>query len=146
MQSPNCARSILIIEDDPMDVFLLCNSLATLYADEAIVVCDDGAEAITWLRGIAENARGRPRPPAMVLVDLRLPRIDGVTVISWIRRQPRLANLPIVAMSGSLDPTDVERAYAAGADDFLTKPATPAVLRQLLSEFGVRPIAAQAMR
>ncbi len=138
MSLSNRARSILIVEDDPLDVILIRDSLATLAADEAIVVCDDGAEAISWLRQTAENVRGHPRLPLLVLVDLRLPRVDGVTVITWIRRQPRLANLPVVAISGSLDPADVENAFAAGADEFLTKPATPAALRHLLREFGVR--------
>lgn len=139
MSSYPRSRALLIIEDDPIDVFLLRNSLATLIPDDNLVVCDDGAEAIGWLRPLAENLRGQPPAPALVLVDLNLPRVDGIAVISWIRRQPRLASLPVVAVSGSIDPADVERAYAAGADDFVTKPATPIVLQQILSEFGVLP-------
>jgi len=133
-------RSILIVEDDPFDVSLLINALACLQVEPGVITCDDGIEAINWLRGSCDQrATGRSPAPGLVLIGLVLPGIDGVGVISWIRRQPRLANVPVVAVSGAADPAEISRAFAAGADDVIAKPATPLVLQRLLMEFGWGP-------
>ena len=83
----------------------------------------DGAEAIRYLRGEGRYAKRAAYPlPELVLLDLRLPEMPGLEVLQWIRRQPRLAWLPVVVITGMAAPGDAQRAQELGATAFLPKP------------------------
>ena len=134
---------IIIVDDDPFDVSLLVDTMASLQVKHGVITCDDGIEAINCLRRSLEPcSAGSSSAPGLVLISLNLPGIDGAGVISWIRRQPRLANLPVVVVSGAADSIEINRAYAAGADDVIAKPTSPVVLHRLLMEFGLAPVEA----
>ena len=88
-----------------------------------VQVARDGAEALAYLSGEGKYANRAEYPlPALVLLDLRLPKMDGFEVLVWIRQQPRIASLRVVVLSGSNAMTDVNRAYRLGANSFLIKP------------------------
>jgi CheY-like chemotaxis protein len=129
---------ILIVEDDPFDVWLLQNSLAAVGADHPVVVCADGQEALAWLRRASEEPAAR-LVPALMLLDLQLPLLDGMTLLRWTRSQRALRAMSIAVVSGSLDPEAASRAFAAGADQFLAKPVDAGTVRELLEAAGLLP-------
>ena len=130
MISNGPAHPVVIVEDDPFDLALLQNELASLGTELPLLVYNDGAEAIRALQKLPElPSHFLPR---IIFVDLFLPNIDGATLIRWLRLQPALAHIPVVVISGSENPADIDAAFACGASDFLKKPADAAVLAELL--------------
>jgi CheY-like chemotaxis protein len=87
-------------------------------------VLKDGEEAIAYLSGTGSYTNRLDHPlPRLVLLDLKMPRVDGFEVLRWIRGQPRLAGLRVVVLTSSTDVRDVNLAIQSGADSFLIKPA-----------------------
>lgn len=125
-------KTILQVEDDPNDVFLVCHSLRKSGITAEIQVVTDGQQAINYLQGAGKYADRIKYPwPAFVLLDLKLPRVMGMEVLKWIRRESKVP-LVVIIMSASNDDTDIATAYALGANAFLTKPAQSNKLELML--------------
>jgi CheY-like chemotaxis protein len=113
---------ILHVEDDPNDVFFVRRAFAKASPEVTLFNAVDGEEARAFLEGRAPfEARAGHPPPALVLMDLKLPRMNGHEVLEWMRAQPALATVPVVILSSSSEKTDMERAYGLGANAYLTK-------------------------
>lgn len=113
---------LLLVEDDPEDVELTRLALKPLPDAPRLHVVRDGEEALAFLR--REGARaGSPRPD-LVLLDLNLPRLDGFAVLARLRADPALAAIPVVVLTSSDRDADIEKAYALGANCYVTKPAS----------------------
>ncbi len=112
------ARPILLVEDNPMDVDLTLRALKKRRLVNEIHVARDGEEALAW---IPRWEAGEPRP-AVVLLDLKLPRVDGLEVLRQYKQHPVLRVLPVVVLTTSADSGDVQSAYALGANSYLVKP------------------------
>jgi len=117
------AQTILIVEDDRALAGTLEIGLLALDDVDTVTVFD-GREAMEYLE---ENSPA----PAIVLTDLDLPRVDGYQLIAWMRKQPELAGVPVVAMSARHDSSG---ALKAGANDFLAKPFALAAVRAMVQE------------
>ena len=116
--------TILLAEDDPNDVILFQRGLerASLSVDSLKVV-RDGEKAISYLSGQGIYADRDLYPlPALLLLDLKMPRKSGPEVLSWIRKQPQLRYLIVVFLTSSNSSDDVRLAYEAGANSYLVKP------------------------
>jgi CheY-like chemotaxis protein len=116
--------NILLAEDDPNDVILFQRAMgrASLSTDTLNVV-RDGEQAISYLSGQGIYAdRDRHPLPALLLLDLKLPRKSGLEVLSWLRKQPQLRHLIVVFLTSSNSSEDVRLAYQAGANSYLVKP------------------------
>ncbi len=116
--------TILLTEDDPNDVILFQRAMgrASLSA-YSLQVVRDGEEAISYLSGQEIYAdRDRHPLPALLLLDLKLPRKSGLEVLSWLREQPQLRYLIVVFLTSSNSPEDIRLAYEAGANSYLVKP------------------------
>ena len=113
---------ILLVEDSADDIFLIRRALKKAgFLNPVHVVCN-GKEAIAYLDGAGKHA-DQPSPlPGLVLLDLRLPDLNGLAVLGWIRDQAHLRSLRVVVLTASQNPKDVSAAYALGATLFLTKP------------------------
>ena len=122
--------SLLLVEDDPNDVFLMNRAFRKAGFAEPLKVAEDGERAIAALSG-AGDPPGWPGP-SLVLLDLKLPRLSGFEVLAWIRSQPRLRGLPVVVMTSSKDKRDITRAYELGANAYLIKPASFGELVELV--------------
>ena|SRR5882724_1714877 len=109
-------QRILHVEDNPDDVMLVSLAFGKAGASARLEVATDGEKAIAAL----QNNPGAP--PACVLLDIKLPSISGFDVLSWIRSQPRFRRLPVIMLTSSLLPTDINRAYDLGANSYLAKP------------------------
>ena len=114
---------ILLAEDRDDDILLVRRSLTKSFITNPLQVVRDGEEAIEYLSGEGKYANRAEFPlPALLLLDLKMPRKDGFEVIKWIRAQPGLNTLPIVVLTSSENMRDVNTAYKLGANSFLVKP------------------------
>jgi CheY-like chemotaxis protein len=117
------SRVILVAEDEDNDFFLLERALFHHSRDVSPIRVRDGVEAIDYLAGQgAYTDRQRFPLPDLVLLDLKMPKRDGLEVLRWIRQQPGLKALIVVILSSSKQESDVNQAYGSGANSFLKKP------------------------
>ncbi|HRD33169.1 MAG TPA: response regulator [Rhodocyclaceae bacterium] len=114
------AATILLIEDNPDDEALTLRAISKNAIGNPVVVARDGVEAVDYLFG--GTATGDQGLPAIVLLDLKLPRIDGLEVLRRIRADERTALLPVVILTTSSEPRDIEQAYQLGANSYIRKP------------------------
>ena len=114
----NTQPPILLVEDNPMDVDLALRAFKRRRLMNPIAVARDGEEALAW---IPRWEAGEPLP-AVILLDLKLPRIDGLEVLRQIKEHERLRGVPIVVLTTSADNQDVRRAYALGVNSYIVKP------------------------
>jgi len=116
-------RIILLVEDNPNDEALTLRALKKSNILNPVVVARDGAEALDYLfcRG-AYQARRPAENPEVVLLDLKLPKIDGLEVLRQMREDERTKLLPVVVLTSSVEEQDVLRGYALGANSYVRKP------------------------
>jgi len=115
--------TILLVEDDPNDVLLVQRASRKADLVSPLQVVGDGEAAVAYLAGHGPYAdRERYPLPALILLDLRLPRKSGFEVLEWLRQQPGLKRLPVVVLTSSRDSPDVNRAYELGVNSYLVKP------------------------
>jgi CheY-like chemotaxis protein len=116
--------TILHVEDSDDDAFLLDRALTRSGAFFLLRRVKDGMQAIDYLQGTGQFADRDAHPfPALVLLDLKLPQMDGFDVLAWTRARPVFAHLPIFVLSSSDLPEDVSRATSLGARDYFVKSA-----------------------
>ena len=124
---------ILLIEDNDDDVLFLRRALRQARVANPVVVLTDGQMAYDYLSGIGSYADRNAHPlPALILLDLKLPYKSGHMLLPWIREQESLQNIPVIILTSSDEPTDVRRAYQAGATSYLVKPPTAEHLNDLI--------------
>src|SRR5580765_2285370 len=117
------AGNILVAEDQPEEVMLLKRAFAHVGVKAPLHFVKDGQEAIDYLSGQDAFTDRYVHPlPTMMLLDLKMPRVDGFDVLGWVRQQPALKRLPIIVLSSSSMPEDIDRAYDLGANSFIVKP------------------------
>ena len=116
-------KEILLVEDNPDDVELTRIAFDEAKVANRLVVVRDGAEALDYLfaRGM-HSGRDPDDLPSIVLLDLNLPRVDGREVLQAIRENPRTRSLPVVVLTTSTEPFDLESAYALGVNSYIQKP------------------------
>jgi CheY-like chemotaxis protein len=114
---------ILIAEDRDDDILLIRRSLNRARVFNPLQIVGNGEEVIAYLSGEGKFANRDEFPlPSLVLLDLKMPRMDGFQVLQWIRRQNSLKALRVIVLTSSADIRDVNLAYQLGANSFLVKP------------------------
>jgi two-component system response regulator len=125
-------KTILQVDDDPNDVFLLQHALRKVGVENPIQVADDGQQAIDYLQGAGKFADRAKFPfPCLVLMDLKLPFVMGLDVLRWIRQQPGTV-LTVLMLTASGSEADIVEAYRLGANAFLTKPSEASRLEEMV--------------
>jgi CheY-like chemotaxis protein len=120
----NRDHGILVVDDDPNDLVLLQRAFQKARQTSPLHFAKDGEEAIAYLSGQGGYGDRHQHPlPALVLLDLKMPRKSGLEVLAWIRQQPVLKRLIVVMLTSSNQSSDVNRAYESGANSYLVKPA-----------------------
>lgn len=137
-------NKILHVEDNPDDVMLMNLAFSRAGITAKLHVVNDGDQAIAAL----ENGALGGGAPVCVLLDVKLPRVSGLEVLAWIRKQPNLKRLPVILLTSSSQTGDINRAYDLGANSFLVKPPDLDSLTQLVKtvahywvQTNVRPVA-----
>lgn len=116
-------HAILLVEDDPNDQLLIRRAFSKAKLMNPLHIVDDGDAATAYLAGEGEYADRSLHPfPALILLDLKLPRRSGLEVLAWLREQPRSRRIPVVVLTSSEDSADIARAYDLGANSYLVKP------------------------
>ncbi|MEO8554792.1 MAG: response regulator [Kofleriaceae bacterium] len=116
-------KNILLVEDNPSDEKLTVRAFKKAGVANAVTVVRDGAEALDFLFGTGAHAgRDTTEMPSIVLLDLKLPRIEGHEVLRRIRADDRTKLLPVVILTSSKEDEDIARGYALGANAYVRKP------------------------
>ncbi len=115
---------ILLVEDNPDDAELLEYAFRKAGIANPLLAVTDGDAAVEYVGGTGAYADRRRHPiPELILLDLKLPRRSGFEVLAFIRGQDATRHTPVVVLTSSSQPADIQRAYEAGANSYLVKPA-----------------------
>jgi len=116
-------KILLLVEDNPDDEMLTIRALQKHNLANEIVVARDGQEALDYLFGEGEyEARDEEELPQVILLDLKLPKVDGLQVLERIRANPRTRAVPVVVLTSSNEERDIIRSYDLGANSYVRKP------------------------
>jgi len=127
------SKRVLVAEDDPSDAFLLQRAFAAAQIPATLHFVRDGQEAIDYLTGEAAYSDRVSHPlPDLMLLDLKMPRLNGFDVLSWLRGKPGLKRLLVAVLTSSDQPVDINRAYDLGANSYLLKPHSSSDLFELV--------------
>jgi CheY-like chemotaxis protein len=130
-------KPILLVEDNPKDIELTLAALADNRLANEVIVVRDGEEAIDYLfrRGIFKlRAAGNP---AVVLLDLKLPKVDGLEVLEQIKTDAMLRTVPVVMLTSSREEPDLSRSYKLGVNAYVVKPVNFTEFTQAIREIGL---------
>jgi len=125
---------VLVAEDEESDAIILARAFRRAGLPNPLVVVRDGQGAIEYLTG----DRATHPLPALLLLDLKMPRVNGFEVLSWLKTRPELAGLPAVVLSSSSHRMDIDRALELGARDYLIKPQDLGRFLTLIQGLGSR--------
>jgi len=129
------APVILVVEDSPTDVILIRRAFTKANVANPLHVVSDGDAAVQYLAGEGSFADRAAHPlPAVMLLDLKLPRRSGLEVLQWVRAQASLRRLPVVVLTSSSQSRDVNHAYDLGANSYLVKPVQFDDLKEMLGK------------
>jgi two-component system, response regulator len=127
-------KSILLVEDNSSDVALTRRALEKSHVTNDLVVVEDGQEALDYLFG---SGRGDAELPALVLLDLKLPKVDGLEVLQRIRADERTRRLPVVILTSSSEEKDVAAGYDRGGNSYIRKPVDFAQFAEAIRQLGL---------
>jgi CheY-like chemotaxis protein len=132
-KNPDTKHTLLLVEDGAAEVQIVQRALRALGRDVTLCVLRDGQEAVDYLLGQGRFAGGKNKPrPDLVLLDLHMPRLDGLEVLAQVRKHPDTKLLPIVVWTTSCESQDIVAAYSAGANSYIEKPHDYERLRAIL--------------
>ena len=114
------ARPILVVEDNPMDLDLMLQAFEEHGVINPVHVCRDGEEALAFIGD--HSTPLDPSLPLLVLLDLRLPKVDGIEVLRQARQRPVWKQIPFVVVTTSRENSDITRAYKLGVNSYIVKP------------------------
>lgn len=119
---PVNSKRILLVDDSPRDLEMAVNALEHSQLANEVVTLRDGAEALDYLYRRGEFASRPAANPAVILLDLKMPRVDGLEVLRQVKSDPYLKVIPIVVMTSSREEQDVAKSYQLGVNAYVVKP------------------------
>ncbi len=123
MMSPNNLVEILLVEDNPNDLELTLHALKRNHLANHIEVVRDGAEALEFIFGTGAYTHRRVEDtPKVILLDLKLPKVDGMEVLQRVKTDPRTRTIPVVVLTSSREERDVVESYQLGVNSYIVKP------------------------
>ena len=130
----DAARPILLVEDNPHDEELILRALKKVGLGDDILVLRDGAEALEYFFG---SGRDEPHLPGVVVLDLKMPKVGGLTVLQRLRRDQRTKAVPVVALTSSDEPRDIDALYESGVNSYVRKPVEFGEFTSAVQEVGL---------
>ena len=135
-EAPVNPGKILLVEDNPDDVDLTLRALKSHNITNEVLVAKDGVEALDYLFG-APDGPALDELPAVVLLDLKLPKIDGLEVLKEIRNTPALKSIPVVMLTSSKEEQDLLRSYELGVNAYVVKPVDFEEFVRAIADLGI---------
>lgn len=131
-------KTILLVEDNPDDAALTLRAFKRNNMLNPIVVARDGVEALDFLfaRGACADRAGEP-PPTLIILDLKLPRLDGLGVLKAVRADARTSLIPVVVLTSSKEEQDLIQTYSLGANSYIRKPVDFALFQEAVKQLGI---------
>jgi CheY-like chemotaxis protein len=130
-------KRILLVEDDPKDIELTLTAMAEHMLANEIEVVQDGAQALDYLYCRGSFARRPAGNPVVILLDLKLPKLDGIQVLQKIKSDPKLNSVPVVVLTSSHESKDLEESYRLGVNAYVVKPVRFARFLEAVKQIGV---------
>jgi len=131
-------KIILLVEDNPSDVGLTQRALAKSRIANKLVVAEDGQQALDYLFASGQySGRDVSDIPALVLLDLKLPGVDGLEILRQVRADPRTSRLPVVILTTSKEEQDVAQSYDLGVNSYICKPVDFTQFAQAIEHLGL---------
>ena len=130
-------RRILLVEDDPRDVDLTLAALAENNLANEVIVARDGQEALDYLRRQGVFKMRAEGHPAVVLLDLKLPKVDGLEVLAQIKGDSQLQSIPVVMLTSSRQEQDLVASYRTGVNAYVVKPIDFSEFQRSVKELGL---------
>jgi DNA-binding response OmpR family regulator len=130
-------KPILLVEDNPHDLELTLIALSKSQLANQVVICRDGAEALDYLMCRGEYARRSAGNPAVVLLDLKLPKVDGLEVLKTVRETATLRSMPVVMLTSSKEEQDLVRSYELGVNAYVVKPVDFTEFVRAIADLGI---------
>jgi CheY-like chemotaxis protein len=118
MSNENCFQPILLVEDNPVDLDLTLRAFSSRKLTNPIEIARDGEEALAY---VEKWENGYPRP-VIILLDLKLPKINGLEVLEVIKKHPEFKTIPVVILTTSSETSDMKTAYQLGVNSYIVKP------------------------
>ncbi len=135
--NPEILKPILLVEDNPRDLELTLIALTRSHLANEVIVARDGVEALEYLE-CKGKYEGRPKGnPAVVLLDLKLPKVDGLQVLELIKKNPSLRSVPVVILTSSREERDLLQSYKLGANAYVVKPVDFREFIDAVRELGI---------
>jgi len=130
-------KPILLVEDNPHDLELTLIALAKSQLANEVVVTRDGAEALDYLHRRGDFADRQSGSPAVILLDLKLPKVDGLEVLKEVRQTDGLKAVPVVMLTSSKEEQDVVRSYELGVNAYVVKPVDFSEFVRAIGDLGI---------
>jgi CheY-like chemotaxis protein len=130
-------KPILLVEDNPNDLELTLTALARTGLANQVIVARDGAEARDYLFRKGSHKDRVPGNPTVVLLDLKLPKIDGLELLQMVREHPETARLPVVILTSSREDRDVTAGYELGSNAYVVKPVNLDAFFKAIQDLGI---------
>jgi CheY-like chemotaxis protein len=115
-------KKILLVEDNPNDIELTLEALAEHNLANRIIVLNDGVEAMEYLLCEGPHTNRKKENPAVILLDIKMPRLDGIEVLQMIKNNPELRTIPVVMLTSSREEPDLKKCYDLGVNAYVVKP------------------------
>jgi two-component system response regulator len=131
-------KTIMLVEDNPDDEELTLRALRKANIANDVLVARDGQEALDVLFATGKHAGREPRPlPAVILLDLKLPKLNGIDVLARLRSDPRTKLIPVVVLTSSSEDEDMLKSYESGANSYVRKPVEFPAFAAAVTQLGV---------
>lgn len=130
-------NSIVLVEDNPSDAELVMRVFKKHNLANHLIVLQDGAEALAFLLGEGNFRHKAIPPPKVILLDLKLPKVDGTEVLRRLKADERTKNIPVVILTSSSEQRDLTECYALGVNSYVTKPIKFADFAKVVADVGL---------
>lgn len=130
-------HDILMAEDNSADIELTITALSEKNLANKLTVVRDGAEAIEYLECTGDFKGRKSGNPGLIMLDIKMPRVDGIEVLEYIKKDPRFKAIPVVMLTSSREDSDLRRAYDLGVNAYVVKPVNFSQFMEAIRQIGI---------